>query len=595
MSMIPDSWLAFWVPVCRWCRSATRGARGLPSGHAVRVAVAPILVAAIQALWPTAAFAAGEGKGRPNVLWIVADDLGYSDLGCFGGEIRTPHLDALAAAGVRATDFHVAPSCSPTRSMLLTGTDNHVAGLGNMAEWVGPTQRGQPGYEGHLNARVVTLASLLRNAGYHTCMAGKWHLGEKPDQWPAARGFERDFTLLQGAGSHWADMKGLLPSEPKLSYTRNGERLAALPKGYYSSIDLTDSILKNIDANASSGKPFFAYLAYQAPHGPLAVPDAWIDRYKGRYDRGYDVLRQERLERQKKLGIVPGHAVASPRMAQLPAWDKLSDAERRTSARKMEVYAAMVECMDEQIGRVIRHLEERGVRDNTLIVFLSDNGAAGEDLGALVGKLAPEAGEWFAKNFDNRVENIGRPGSCVEYGPAWAQVSSVPFRGFKGFESEGGIRAPLIASGPGVQGQGRIHHSLLHVMDLVPTVLDLTGLEHPAAQGGGPVAAVQGKSMRPLLAGQVTTIRGDADWLGWELFGNRAIRRGDSKLLYLLPAAGGTGDWELFDLRDDPAERHDLSSQQPAKRRELIGLWNDYVKRNGVIVSQAGPYAGHDR
>lgn len=603
MLMIRESVLRAFGLACRRNRSvegsavspAVRGRGRRRAGRGARVAVVPVLVAAMQGLWPCAATAAEEGKGRPNLLLIVADDLGYSDLGCFGGEIRTPNLDALAASGVRATDFHVAPSCSPTRSMMLTGTDNHVAGIGNMGEWTGPTQRGKPGYEGHLNTRVVTVASLLRDAGYHTCMAGKWHLGEKPDQWPAARGFERDFTLLQGAGSHWADMKGLLPSEPKVSYTRNGERLAELPKDYYSSVNLTDFILKSIDENASDGKPFFAYLAYQAPHGPLAVPDAWIDKYKGRYDRGYDVLRGERLERQKKLGIIPGQAVAFPRMAHLPAWDKLSDDERRTSARKMEVYAAMIEFMDDQIGRVIRHLKERGTLENTLIVFLSDNGAAGEDMGELIGKLAPEAREWFTKTFDNRLENIGRPGSCVEYGPAWAQVSSVPLRGFKGLESEGGIRAPLIVSGPGVKGGGTIHRSLLHVMDLVPTFLGLAGVEHPAAKGAGTVAAVQGKSMWPLLAGHVAATRGDADWLGWEVFGNRAIRQGDSKLLYLLPAAGGKGDWELFNLRDDPAEMHDLSAKQPGKRREMIELWNEYVKQNGVIVSEAGPYAGHGR
>jgi arylsulfatase len=535
--------------------------------------------------------AADVPKGKPNILLIVADDMGYSDLGCFGGEISTPNLNALAARGLRATDFYVAPSCSPTRSMLLTGTDNHIAGIGNMAEWAGPTQQGQPGYEGYLNTRVVTVASLLRDAGYHTYMAGKWHLGEKPDQWPAARGFERDLSLLQGAGSHWSDMLGLLPSEPKVTYTRNGERVKELPADYYSSKGLTDFIIQNIDENRQDGKPFFAYLAYQAPHGPLAVPDDWLDKYKGRYGEGYDAVRAERLDRQKKLGITGQDAVTFPRLPNIPAWDKLTDEQRRLAARKMELYAAMIEFMDDQIGRLIDHLQKAGKYDSTLIVFFSDNGAAGEDMGELVTKLAPEAKDWFDKTFDNRPENWGRPGSCIEYGPAWAQASSVPFRLYKGVVAEGGIRAPLIVSGPGVQHRGAIDHSVLHVMDILPTFLESAGVEHPAKLPGSKVALPQGKSMWPLLAGREREIRTDGDWLGWELFGNRAIRQGDWKLLCLLEGAGGTGDWELFNLKDDPAEMHDLSATHPEKREAMLKLWDEYVKTNNVILSDAGPFA----
>jgi arylsulfatase len=479
------------------------------------------------AFGPTAAIAAGVPKGKPNLLLIVADDLGYADIGSFGGEVRTPNLDALAQRGLRATNYYVAPSCSPTRAMLLTGTDNHVAGIGNMAEWTGPTQRAQPGYEGHLNARVVSVATLLRDGGYHTYMAGKWHLGEKPEQWPRAQGFERDLTLLQGAGSHWADMLGLLPSEPTVTYLRNGEKLEALPKDHYSSKALTDFIIESIDANASDGKPFFACLAFQAPHGPLAVPDAWRDKYEGRYDAGYDVLRKERLARQKELGIAGKDVVGFPRLPDIAAWDALTGEERRHAARKMELYAAMIEYMDDQIGRLIEHLKKAGKYEDTLIVFMSDNGAAGEDMAELVAKLAPAAKDWFAKTFDNRPENWGRPRSCVEYGPSWAQVSSVPLRLFKGVVADGGIRAPLIVSGPGVEHAGAIDASVLHVMDVLPTFLESAGVAHPANQAGSMLAPPQGKSMWPLLAGRAKATRTDSDWLGWELFGNRAIRQGD--------------------------------------------------------------------
>jgi arylsulfatase A-like enzyme len=475
--------------------------------------------------------------------------------------------------------------------MLLTGTDSHVAGLGNMAEWTGPTQRGKPGYEGYLNTRVVSVATLLRDGGYHTYMAGKWHLGEKREQWPAVRGFERDFSLLQGAGSHWPDMLGLLPSEPKVTYTRNGEMIKELPKDYYSSKDLTDFIIKSIDENRRDDKPFFAYLAYQAPHGPLAVPDKWWGKYKGLYDKGYDAIRAERLDRQKKPGIVGKDVATFPRLPSIPAWDKLTDEQRRLAAHKMELYAAMIEYMDDQIGRLIDHLKKAGKYDNTLIVFMSDNGAAGEDLAELVTKLAPTAKDWFDKTFDNRPENWGRQGSCIEYGPPWAQVSSVPFRLFKGVVAEGGIRAPLIVSGPGVKHEGTINHSVLHVMDLTPTFLESAGVEHPSKKEGSKVAPPQGKSMWPLLAGREKATRTDSDWLGWELFGNRAIRQGDWKLLYLLKGAGGTGDWELFNLKDDPAEMHALSAKHPEKREALLKLWDEYVKTNGVIVSDAGPYA----
>lgn len=535
--------------------------------------------------------AVDSSKDKPNLLLFVADDMGYSDLGCYGGEIRTPNIDALAARGLRGTDFYVAPSCSPSRSMMLTGTDNHIAGIGNMAEWSGATQKGKPGYEGYLNNRLPCVASLLKDSGYHTVMAGKWHLGEKPDQWPSARGFDRDLTMLQGAGSHWADMLGLLPTEPHVSYTRNGKLLESLPKDYYSTKNFTDFVIENISEKSRADQPFFAYVAYQAPHGPLAVPQEWIDRYKGRYDRGYDVIREERLARQKQLGIIAGDVKCFPRLPHIPAWNALTEEQRRHSARKMELYAAMIEYMDAQVGRLIGHLTQTGQYDNTLILFISDNGAAGEDMGELVTKLAPTAREWFENTYDNRPENWGRPGSCVEYGPAWAQVSSVPFRLYKGVEAEGGIRAPLIVSGPGVMHQGKFNRSVMHVMDIVPTLLEAAGIEHPAAKAESNTAMLQGESLWPLLAGREQQIRSETDWLGWELFGNRAIRQGDWKLLYLLKTAGGTGDWELINLREDPAELRDLSAKHPDKRQAMIQLWDEYVKRNGVIVSEAGPFA----
>jgi len=257
----------------------------------------------------------------------------------------------------------------------------------------------------------------------------------------------------------------------------------------------------------------------------------------------------------------------------------------------MEIYAAMVEHMDDQIGRLFDHLKKSGQYDKTLIIFMSDNGANGEDHADLLLQHAPQVRSWFEKTYDNRFENWGRRGSFIDYGPAWGQVSNVPFRLFKGYVAEGGIRAPLIVSGPGVKHAGTINHSALHITDITPTLLELAGVQHPAQQERSELAAPQGKSLWPLLAGRETATRTDSDWLGWELFGNRAIRQGDWKLLYLLKGAGGAGDWQLFNLKDDPAEMHDLSLQHPERRAAMLKLWDEYLRTNGVILSDAGPFA----
>lgn len=511
---------------------------------------------------------------RPNIVLIVADDAGFADLGSFGGEISTPNIDALAAVGVRFTNFYVGPTCSPTRSMLLTGVDNHVAGLGNMAEFTAANQRGKPGYEGHLNARVAPIAALLKDAGYHTYMAGKWHMGEEPQHFPAARGFTRDLTLIPGGGSHFDDMWGA--KGEKQLYTRNGTVITELRQGFHSSVDYTNAIIENIRENSPDGKPFFAYLAYQAPHDPFQLPDDWLDKYKGRYDRGYDAIRAARIERMKALGVLGQNATVFPRLPSIPAWDTLSLEEKKRSARRMELYAAMLEHLDANVGRLIQHLKESNLYDNTLFVFLSDNGPEGNNM--------PMGKPWDNDQF----ENWGKKGTFIQYGAAWAQVSAGPFRMFKGFQSEGGIRSPMIIAGKGVRGSGRISDALAHVMDVPATFLNVAGVTYPKTYNGEQIAPLQGKSLVPVLTQSRASVRTASDWIGGELFGNRAIRQGKWKLLWIC-APAGPGEWQLYDLAADPGETRDLSAGNPEVRQRLLRHWNEYVRINNVILPSESP------
>jgi arylsulfatase A-like enzyme len=320
-------------------------------------------------------------KSKPNILLIIADDMGYSDISCFGGEIKTPHLDALAKSGLRATNFYVAPTCSPTRSMLLSGCDHHVAGFGNMDELAGPKQKGKPGYEGYLNDRVVPVAKVLKEAGYHTYWAGKSHMGYDPSQWPAAMGFERDFTLLQGGGSNWSDMTYPNPAHPKLTFTLNGKPLDKLPDDHFSSEAYTDFIIKSNEEHKADGKPFFAYLSFQAVHSPFAAPDDWLDKYKGVYDKGYDAIRAERLERMKELGIVSKDtalaAVAHDSRVGRPhaGAEKTLRPPHGGLCRDAGEHGSSHRALD-------RSSQTNGQYENTVVVFLSDNGAEPVELGA---------------------------------------------------------------------------------------------------------------------------------------------------------------------------------------------------------------------
>ncbi len=554
----------------------------MKTGRTLRLLGALFSLAMAAVGWGPNPAAAGE---RPNIVLILADDMGYADMGMFGGEIRTPNLDALAQQGVRFTDFYTSATCSPSRAMLLSGTDNHIAGLGNMDEVVAPNQEGVPGYEGVLNDRVVAFPQLLRDAGYHTYMVGKWHLGKEPDKIPAARGFERDFTLLQGGGSY-VDDTGLTARSPKSIFTQDGKYLTKLPRDYYATRTFTDKLMEFIESNRGDGKPFFAFVSHQAPHDPFTLPDDWLRRYEKEYDQGWDIARKQRLQRMIELGIIPKNTRLAERMWFLPEAVNLAPAPRAMAARKMELYAAMVENMDHHIGRLMEYLKSIDEYDNTLFIFFSDNGPEGADLGAMLrGQKGSLNYLFHAINWSQTHPAAwGRPGSYVGCGAPWAQVSATPFRLYKGWLAEGGIRSPLVISGAGVgQPAGSINHGLMHVMDIAATLLDIAGVDHPSTYKGREVAPLQGKSWKQTLAGEADSPRGPEDWLGWELWANRAIRQGDWKLLWLHKPMG-IGEWELFNLSEDPGETQDLASDHPQKVSELIALWDEYVETNHVIL-----------
>ncbi|MRR12282.1 arylsulfatase, partial [bacterium] len=366
--------------------------------------------------------AAAQANRRPNIVVLLGDDMGFSDMGSFGSEIRTPNLDSLAKGGVRFTNFYTHASCSPTRSMLLSGVDTHLNGLGNMSEWTAPNQVGLDGYEGNLNDRVVTLPQLLKDAGYHTYMVGKWHLGKEPGQIPAARGFERDFTLLDGMGSYWDDWS-FSAANPKSLYTEDGRYLRSLPKDFYATKTYTDKLISWIDANRGDGKPFFAYVSYQAPHEPYHLPREWRNRHVGEYDKGWDALRQERLKRQVEMGIVPAGTQLAERMWFVPDSTLLAPAARAVMGKKMEIYAGLVENLDHHVGRLIDHLKKIGEYDNTIFIVFGDNGAEGNDLYEIIaGSPGSRDYLWAAMHWSQNNPNAwGDPGSWLAYGPMWAQ------------------------------------------------------------------------------------------------------------------------------------------------------------------------------
>jgi arylsulfatase len=523
---------------------------------------------------------AAHGDERPNILLIVADDLGFSDIGVYGSEINTPNIDALAAGGLLLTNFYAQAVCAQTRSMLLTGIDNHLTGYGTSAVGLNraPELRGRPGYEGYLNDRVVTVPTLLQRSGYRTLMVGKWHLSKGEHGRPEDRGFDQSFALLGGGASHFSDARATSSVESPAVYSENGQVVDQLPKDFYSTHYYTDRMIDYIESGREDDRPFFAYMSYTSVHWPLQLPDDWIDKYVGRYEQGWDRVREERLHRMKELGIMPSWAELSRRSHGMQPWDELSATARRVEMRRMEIYAAMVENLDHHIGRLLQYLDDSGQRDNTLIIFMSDNGAEGNDVLGIADNRY-----WVPANFDLRFDAMGRQGSYTMLGPGWAQTAVTPFSLYKSFMAEGGIHVPAIISAPGEARRGR-SDEIVTVVDLAAGILDVAGKEHPGSRfEGRDVSPIQGRSFLPWLSGDKERLYSDDEGIGWEVFGGRGLRRGKWKITWSWPPYG-PGRWQLYDLEQDPGSVHDLAEDNPDQLASMVAEWDEYARTNNVFV-----------
>jgi arylsulfatase A-like enzyme len=517
---------------------------------------------------------------RPNIVVLVADDWGYSDVGAFGSEIATPNLDTLAREGVRFSDFHVTASCSPTRSMLLTGVDNHRNGVGNMPETMPDEHLGKPGYSGVLNDNAITVASLLKDSGYNTYITGKWHLGKTPDTLPNHRGFERSFIQADSGSDNWEE-RPYAPLYDKAAWFENGQP-AHLPKDYYSSTFIVDKALDYIAADRQDGKPFFAYLGFQANHVPLQAPKDIIDKYRGRYDQGWAALRQARRDRAVELGLIPA-GVGLQTMASTADWNALDEHEKRYEARRMEVYAGMAETMDQQIGRFIAHLKATGEYDNTVFVFLSDNGSEPTDPYAI-----PAIRLWLEMNYTRQLDHLGSKGAFTSIGPSWASAAASPLSGYKFFAGEGGLRTPLIVAGvPGIQSD-HIAKAFTHVTDIVPTLLEVAGVPaHDGEYKGRVVEPLIGNSLVPVLQGTAERVHPEDQAVGYELSGSAALFKGDYKLVKSLKPVGNE-QWHLYNIVTDPGETIDLQAQMPERFQRMQADYAEYVRVNGVLPMPVG-------
>ena len=534
------------------------------------------LVMAVASAWLSPLLA--QAAARPNVVLVIADDLGFTDIAPYGSEVQTPTLSALAANGVRFTNYHTAASCAPTRAMLLTGVDSHRNGVANIPETIPPEQAAHPNYRGTLGHNVATVASLLQAAGYHTYMAGKWHLGHTPDLLPFRRGFERTVTMADTGADNW-EQKPYLAIYDKANWYADGEEFE-LPEDFYSSRFLIDKTIEFIASNAGDGQPFFAYIPFQAVHTPVQAPQEFTDKYMGVYDSGWQALRQQRRARAEELGIIPpGTAMVD--MSTTGDWESYSEDERRYHAKRMAVYAGMIDAMDHHLGRLIDYLKETGQYDNTIFIFTSDNGSeasGGDDPRS----LAMRAALWW-QGYVNDYDTLGQKGSFNAIGPSFASAAASPLDFYKFYAGEGGMRVPLIIAGEPIPTTARLTNAFAYVTDITPTILDVAGVNPPSGRfGGRPVESIIGRSLLPLVRGDVERVYSATDTIGYELGGNAALFQGDYKIVLNIPPVGDN-QWHLYNIVTDPGETDDLKEHMPERFQEMLAHYRQYVIDNDVL------------
>ena len=509
---------------------------------------------------------------RPNIVLIMADDMGFSDVGCYGGEIDTPHIDRLAGDGMRFSQFYNTARCCPTRASTLTGLYPHQAGMGFMMSE--GDDLGLPGYRAHLNDDCVTIAEALGQDGYNTAMSGKWHLGKERSYWPQNRGFDHFSGIIQGACDYFDPGNWL--GDSLISFVRN-ERVDLGGEDFYMTDFISDEAVSYAEQMGQADDPFFLYLAYTAPHWPIQAPEQMIEKYEGRFMQGWDALREQRYARQQEMGLFKSNDwPLTPRSKGAPPWEEAQNKKRWD--RKMATYAAMVEIMDQGIGRLMQTLERLGIAEDTLVLFMSDNGGCAENIG---------------RNSD---ATPGTPESFVGYHLPWANVSNTPFRLYKHWVHEGGIATPLIAHWPnGIQAEpGSVTHQVGHITDIMATTLDVAGTTYPGLLNGRSITPMEGESLLPILEGKE---RRGHDMLFWEHEGNRAVRQGRWKIAarshitwqlltqysYDGPFAPNSVRWSLYDMEEDRTELNDLALQYPEKVSELAQQYHQWADRVGVI------------
>ena len=524
------------------------------------------------------------GAKRPNVVLILADDLGFTDISPFGSEISTPNIAKLAADGFSFTNYHTAANCAPARAMLLTGVDSHRNGVPNIPEAIPAEQMEFDHYQGVLGKNVVTLASLLQANGYHTYMTGKWHLGHTPDLLPFARGFDRTIAMADTGADNW-EQRTYLPIYDQAHWYADGNE-HTLPDDFYSSEYFIDKTIEFIASNESDDEPFFAYIPFQAVHMPVQAPKEFSDKYKGVYDAGWTVMREKRHSAAEEAGIVPKGTKSLVTPGTLE-WESLSQEQQKHHARRMEVYAGMVDAMDTHIGRLMDYLRSIDEYENTIFIFTSDNGAEGSPL------ISPTAqsplDQWFQQvDYETGIETLGERGSWVAIGPSNATIAASPLAYYKFHANEGGLRVPLIVSGAGITGRGQLTDEFVFVTDLAPTILGLLNIgNHNGSWQGGAVEEIVGNDFSSFLAGENQVIHSVDEAIGYELGGNSALFKGDHKIVINKLERNET-EWSLYNIKIDPGEVNDLKAEQPQLYEEMLADYEAWEKENDVLPMPEG-------